>query len=95
MRKTSFKKSIFLEFKALKISTEFSIRKFQKVPISIFVIQNWVKQVQKVAFGKNIVDSISKQDSLKNLNILTEDPKFIEKFRALTVKMDKKKRRKT
>ena len=37
----------------------------------------------------NIVDSISEQDSLKNLNILTEDPKFIEKFRALAVKMDK------
>ena len=53
------------------------------------MIQNWVKQVQKVVFGTHIVDSISEQDSLKNLNILIEDPKFIEKFRALAVKMDK------
>ena len=53
------------------------------------MIQNWVKQVQKVAFGTSIVDSISEQYSLNNLNILTKDPKFIEKFRALALKMDK------
>ena len=88
-KENKLQKIYFLEFKALKISTEFLIRKFQNVQISIFVIQNWVKQVQKVAFGTNIVDSISEQNSLKTLNILTEDPKFIEKFRALAVKTDK------
>ena len=83
-------KIIILDFKELSISKDQLRRYFGKVVCEITILESTqLIKINKVGFGRNIADSLQDQRAAENLNILTNDEKYIKRFKKLADDMDK------
>ena len=72
-------KIIILDFKELSISKDQLRRYFGKVVCEITILESTqLIKINKVGFGRNIADSLQEQRAAENLNILTNDEKYIK-----------------